>query len=175
MSPEQLLELRRQFPALSRQHNGRPVIYLDGPAGTQTPHCVIDAVSNYLANHNANHAGQFVVSRESDAILEQARQALAAMLNAEDHDCVFFGPNMTTLTMAFSRALSQSWSAGDEVVVTRLDHDANVTPWVLAARDAGAQVRYVEIRREDCTLDWESFQAQLSDKTRLVAPCAAVC
>lgn len=161
--------LRQQFPALARQHDGQPVVYFDGPAGTQVPQQVIDAIGKYLARHSANHGGLFSTSRESDAMLDNAHRAVADLLGADDPACVYFGPNMTTLTFALSRALSKTWRPGDEVIVTRLDHDANVTPWVLAAEDAGATIRYVEFTPEDCTLDIEDFRAKLSDKTRLVA------
>jgi cysteine desulfurase family protein (TIGR01976 family) len=160
---------RQQFPSLQRELQGRPVVYLDGPAGTQVPQRVMQAMVQYLSRHNANHGGRFATSRESDALLDAAHQAAADLLGADDPGCVFFGPNMTTLTMAFSRALSQTWRPGDEVLVTRLDHDANVTPWVLAARDRGAIVRFVEIHREDCTLDLEDLRSKLGDRTRLVA------
>jgi cysteine desulfurase family protein (TIGR01976 family) len=164
-----LRSLRQQFPALQRELAGQPVAYFDGPAGTQVPQGVIDAIRDYLSRHNANHDGLFLTSRESDAALAAAHEAAADLLGAEDPRCVFFGPNMTSLTMAMSRSLARTWRPGDEVLVTRLDHDANVTPWVLAARDAGATVRYVGIHREDCTLDLEDFHAKLSDRTRLVA------
>lgn len=161
--------LRQQFPALARQHRRQRVVYLDGPAGTQVPQRVIDAISDYLSHRNANHGGLFPTSIESDAMLDEAHRAAADLLGTADADCVYFGPNMTTLTFALSRALSKTWQPGDEVVVTRLDHDANVTPWVLAAQDAGATVRYVDFHHEDCTLDMADFRAKLSDKTRLVA------
>ncbi len=160
---------RRQFPALRREINGRPIVYFDGPAGTQVPKRVIDAVSHYYAHNNANHGGLFPTARESDDMLTEAHRAMADLLGAEDPDTVYFGPNMTTLTFALSRALSRTWQAGDEVVVTRLDHDANVTPWVLAARDAGATVRYAEFHREDCTLDLDDLRSKITDRTRLVA------
>ena len=161
--------LRTRFPALSRQHNGEPVVYLDGPAGTQVPQRVMDAIADYLTHRNANHGGLFATSIESDALLDEAHRAVADLLGADDPDCVYFGPNMTTLTFALSRSLAKTWRPGDEVVVTRLDHDANVTPWVLAAQDAGATVRYVDFHHEDCTLDMEDFRSKLSQKTRLVA------
>ena len=161
--------LRQQFPALSREVNGRPAVFFDCPAGTQVPQRVIDALAHYLAHSNANYGGEFLTSRESDAMLDETHRAVADLLGANDPACVSFGPNMTTLTFALSRTLARRWRPGDEVVVTRLDHDANVTPWVLAARDAGVTVRYVDFRREDCTLDMESFRAQLSPRTRLVA------
>jgi cysteine desulfurase family protein (TIGR01976 family) len=162
-------DLRRQFPALSRTHRGQPVAYFDGPAGTQVPRNVITAVSDYLAQHNANCGAPFATSRETDDILDRARSALADLLGTPDPDEIAFGPNMTTLTLALSRALGRTWKAGDEIIVSRLDHDANVTPWALAARDAGATVRYIDMRPEDCTLDLGSFEAALSDRTRLVA------
>jgi cysteine desulfurase family protein (TIGR01976 family) len=161
--------LRQQFPALSRQWQGQPVAYFDGPAGTQVPKGVIDAIAGYLSHNNANHGGLFATSRDSDRMLRGAHQAVADLLGAEDPETVSFGPNMTTLTFALSRALARTWRGGDQVLVTRLDHDANVTPWVLAARDAGAEVRYVDIHREDCTLDMDDFHAKLTERTRLVA------
>jgi cysteine desulfurase family protein (TIGR01976 family) len=165
--------VRNQFPALSREIDGRPVVYFDGPAGSQVPLSVADAVRDYLLKHNANSHGVFATSRETDAVLESAGRAMADLLGADDPRSITFGPNMTTLTFALSRALAQSWATGDEVLVTRLDHDANVTPWVLAARDAGATVRQAEIRPEDCTLDIDDLLSKLNDKTRLVAIGAA--
>lgn len=162
-------ELRRQFPALSRTHRGWPVAYFDGPAGTQVPRSVITAVSDYLAQHNANCGAPFATSCETDDILARARSALTDFLGASEPDEVAFGPNMTTLTLALSRALGRTWKAGDEIILSRLDHDANVSPWVLAASDAGATVRYIDVRPEDCMLNLDSFEAALTDRTRLVA------
>lgn len=166
---DHVTELRRQFPALAREVDGQSAVFFDGPAGTQVPRRVIDAVSDYFSHHNANHGGQFATSRESDALLDEAQRALADLVGTDDPDTIAFGPNMTTLTFALSRALSKTWQAGDEVIVTRLDHDANVTPWVLAARDAGATVKFVELHREDCTLNLFDLQTKLSDRTKLVA------
>lgn len=160
---------RGQFPALARQHCGRPAVFFDGPAGSQVPQAVIDALSHYLVECNANHGGRFVTSRESNARLDAAHQGLADFCGSGDAGTIAFGPNMTTLTFALSRALAREWRPGDEILVTRLDHDANVTPWVLAARDAGATVRHVGIRAQDCTLDLDDLDAQLSPRTRLVA------
>jgi len=168
-----LTRVRERFPALARRIHGRPAAYLDGPAGTQVPRVVIDAVGAYLAEHNANSGGVFPTSRETDAMLREAHGAAADFLGAEDPETVVFGPNMTTLTLAVSRALARTWKAGDEVVVSRLDHDANVTPWVLAARDAGVTVREIAIRTEDCTLDLEDLASKLGERTRLVAVGAA--
>lgn len=162
-------ECRSCFPALRREIAGKPAVFLDGPAGTQVTQSVIDAISHYLENNNANHGGMFATSRESDAMLAEAHRAVAELIGADDPDTICFGPNMTTLTFALSRALARQWKPGDEVLVTRLDHDANVSPWVLAAGDAGATVRYVDIRREDCTLDMDDFRQKLTSRTKLVA------
>ena len=160
---------RAQFPALARRVRGQPAVYFDGPAGSQVPQRVIDAIGDYLVRMNANHGGRFETSRESDALLEEAHQGLADFLGTGDPETVVFGPNMTSLTFALSRSLSRTWRPGDEVVVSRLEHDANVTPWVLAARDAGATVRHVEFRHEDCTLELEDLAGKLTSRTRLVA------
>src|SRR5439155_3118058 len=123
---------------------------------------------------NANHGGVFVTSIESDAILQRAHEAAARLVNAWSAGEVVFGQNMTTLTFHLSRSLGRTWKPGDEVLVTRLDHDANVRPWVLAARDAGASVRFVDLHPEDCTLDADDLRRQLSSRTRLVAfTCAS--
>ncbi len=169
LTPSHVDALRRQFPALARRHAGSPVVYLDGPAGTQVPQRVINAIADYLENRNANHGGLFATSRESDAMLDAAHRAVADLLGAEDPETIIFGPNMTTLTFALSRAIGRTWKPGDEVVVTRLDHDANVTPWVRAAEDAGATVRTVEVHRDDCTLDLDDLRSKLNARTRLVA------
>ena len=169
MHPPVLYEARQQFPALLRQVNERTAVFLDGPAGTQVPQSVIDAITNYYVQHNANHGGAFVTSHESDDILRATPQAIADLLGASDSDCVAFGANMTSLTFALSRALGQTWQSGDEIIVSRLDHDANVRPWVLAAQDAGVQVHFVEIHREDCTLDLDDLKSKLNERTRLVA------
>ena len=169
MHPPALYEARQQFPALLRQVNERTAVFLDGPAGTQVPQSVIDAITNYYVQHNANHGGAFVTSHESDDILRATHQAIADLLGASDSDCVAFGANMTSLTFALSRALGQTWQSGDEIIVSRLDHDANVRPWVLAAQDAGVQVHFIEIHREDCTLDLDDLKSKLNERTRLVA------
>lgn len=166
---DQIELCRRQFPALLRTVGQRPAVFLDGPAGTQVPHRVIDAVANYLAYTNANHEGAFVTAQESDRLLAEAHQAVADLLGASDPACVCFGQNMTSLTFAFSRAVARTWQPGDEIVVTRAEHDANFTPWVLVARDAGVTVRYADIRPDDCTLDLDDLSGKIGDRTRLVA------
>ena len=160
---------RDQFPALARRMAGNPVAYFDGPGGSQAPQRVIDAVAGYLSDCNANRGGLFASSRESDALLDAAHEDLATFVGAASPESIVFGANMTTLTFALSRALSRTWSRGDELLVTRLDHDGNVSPWVLAARDAGAEVRFVNLRPADCTLDLDDLQARLTPRTRLVA------
>jgi cysteine desulfurase family protein (TIGR01976 family) len=137
------------------------------------PRQVIDAVGSYLAEANANTGGAFATSAESDALLHEAHRAVADLLGSDEPDLVIFGPNMTTLTLSLAHALGRGWGAGDEILVTRLEHDANFTPWVEAAREAGAGVQYASIRRDDCTLDLEDLQAKLSERTRLVAVSAA--
>lgn len=161
--------IRSHFPALSQTRDGRPVVFFDNPGGTQCPQSVIDAVSHYLAFDNANHGGAFATSLRSDAMLSDAHQAMADFLGAASPAEIVFGPNMTSLTFSLSRALARELSAGDEIVVTRLDHDANVAPWLLAAEDRGAVVRWVDIHADDCTLDLDVFEALLSPRTRIVA------
>jgi cysteine desulfurase family protein (TIGR01976 family) len=169
LNAEQVEACRRQFPALDRMVGDQPAIYFDGPAGTQVPRRVIDAVADYLAHTNANHGGHFATAQESDALLDEAHRAAADLFGASDPACTFFGQNMTSLTFAFSRAVARTWRDGDEIVVTRTEHDANFTPWVLAARDAGATVRYVDLNPADGTLDLEDCRDKIGDRTRLVA------
>jgi cysteine desulfurase family protein (TIGR01976 family) len=164
---------RPRFPALSREVEGRPAVFLDGPAGSQVPQTVIDAVGSYLTRTNANSGGLFATSAESDALLREAHGAVADLFGTREADLVVFGPNMTTLTLALAWSLSREWHSGDEIVVTRLEHDANFTPWVEAARETGVRVRYAAIRQDDCTLDLDDLRSKLSERTRLVAVCAA--
>ena len=165
--------LRSQFPALARQHDGRSVIYLDGPAGSQVPQSVIEAIGDYYRHHHANRSGQFATSRETDQLMAEAHRAAAAWFGVDDPEETIFGANMTTLTFQFSRAHARTWRPGDAVVVTKLDHDANVSPWRLAAADTGARQREVEVRREDATLDDEDFAKALELRPKLVALTAA--
>jgi cysteine desulfurase family protein (TIGR01976 family) len=156
--------IRSQFPALSRH-----AIFLDNPAGTQVAKTVLDRMNNYLVQHNANHEGAFATSRESDALVEEARLAAADFLNAQNPQEIVFGPNMTSLTFNLSRALVRTFNPGDEIVVTRLDHDANITPWVMAAEDRGCTVRWVDFHPEDGTLNMDEMQAAIQRHPRLVA------
>jgi cysteine desulfurase family protein (TIGR01976 family) len=162
-----LTHIRAQFPSLAQTVNGHPAAFLDGPGGTQVPQRVIDAISNYLRRDNANTGGAFATSRNTDGMLAEARAAMADFLNCAADEIVF-GPNMTTLTYAMSRAISRDLRPGDEIIVTRLDHDANVSPW-LALEEKGVTIRWVEIHKQDCTLDVEDLAAKLNSKTRLVA------
>ena len=161
--------LRARFPALSIEQGGRPVALFDGPGGTQVPDSVIEAVSRYYRESNANHDGPFLTSQRSDALVEDAHAALADLLNARDASEIKLGANMTTLTMHVARSLSATMSPGDEIVVSGLDHEANVGPWQSAAADRGITVRTVPIRPDDVTLDVEAFDKLLHARPRLVA------
>jgi len=160
--------VRSQFPALALMDGGRPAVYFDGPGGTQVPQRVIDAMSSYLVYMNANHGGAFRTSRESDALLAAAHAAMADLLNAADPHEITFGANMTTLTFAFSRAIARDLKPGDEIIVTRLDHDANRAPW-LALAEQGIVVREADFNPADCTLRLDDLAALLSPRTKLVA------
>jgi cysteine desulfurase family protein (TIGR01976 family) len=158
---------RAQFPSLKQTVNGHPAAYLDGPAGTQVPLRVIDAVRDYYEQSNANTCGAFVTSRRSDAIIASARAAMADFFNCAP-DELYFGPNMTTLTFALARAIGRGLQSGDEIVVTTLDHDANVSPW-RALEERGIVIRQVDIREEDCALDMDDLRRKITAWTRLVA------
>jgi len=151
-APLNVNAVRSQFPALRRVHQGRPAAFFDGAAGSQVPQSVIDAITDVLANHNANRGGVIPTSQEADERIEEAHRALADFLGAANPAEIVFGQNMTSLTFALSRSLARTWKPGDEIIVTRLDHDANVTPWTLAARDAGAVVHTVEFRARNSTV-----------------------
>src|SRR5271155_4054638 len=162
-----LASVRAQFPSLSQTVNGHPAAFLDGPGGNQVPQRVIDAISNYLTRDNANTGGAYATSRHTDAVIAAARAAMADFLHC-GADEVVFGPNMTTLTFAMSRAIGRDLGPGDEILVTRLDHDANVSCW-LALEEKGVTIRWAEIHADDCTLDVEDLAAKINSKTRLVA------
>ncbi|MEO8510878.1 MAG: cysteine desulfurase-like protein [Chloroflexota bacterium] len=161
--------VRDHFPSLSRTIDGRSVAYLDGPGGTQVPRETIDAMRDYLATSNANSHGAFAASRETDLVLTDVHAAAADFLGAHDPDEIVVGPNMTTLTFALSRAIGRDLAPGDEIVVTRLDHDANVAPWLTVAEDRGAVVRWIDIDETDCTLRYDQLEAAVGPRTRLVA------
>src|SRR4051794_15035479 len=161
--------LRARFPALSIEQDGAPVALFDGPGGTQVPQSVIDAVADYYRTSNANNGGEFLTSRRSDAIVTDAHLALADLLNAADPEEIKLGANMTTLTMHVARSLAASFDPGDRIVVTSLDHEANVGPWRSIAADRGLELRTVDIRPDDVTLDLERFDSILHERPRLVA------
>jgi len=163
-----LASIRSQFPALAQTVNGHSAVFFDGPGGTQVPQRVIDAMSDYLRRDNANSGGNYATSRRTDAVIADARAAMADFFHC-DADEVIFGQNMTSLTFAFSRAIGRDLRRGDEIVVTRLDHDANVSPWLAMAEDRGVTVRWAEIHDEDCTLDLDDLASKINAKTKLVA------
>jgi cysteine desulfurase family protein (TIGR01976 family) len=161
--------LREQFPALRQVIHGRPALYLDGPGGTQVPERVVTAMAGYLRAGGSNLGGPFLASERSEAVTNTARAAMAAFYNAAQTDEIVFGQNMTSLTFALSRALARTWRAGDEIVLTRLDHDANITPWVLAAEERDVRVRWLDFHPADTTLALEALPELLNERTRLVA------
>jgi cysteine desulfurase family protein (TIGR01976 family) len=156
--------LRRQFPSLQSG-----TIFFDNPGGTQVPQIVIDRMVHYFLEANANHGGAFRTSQSSDAIIDEARLALADLLNASRPEEIVFGPNMTSLTLALSRSLASELTEGDEIIVTRLDHDANIAPWMQIAEARGATLRWLDFDVEDCTLRQDQFDDLLTDRTRIVA------
>ena len=165
-------EIRTHFPALERAHGGRAVAYFDGPGGTQVPRAVVEAVSEYLYRHNANTHWAYPTSAETDELIEAARSSLADFLNASPEEVVF-GANMTTLAFHLSRTLGRTFSPGDEIVATELDHHANVAPWQALERERGVKVSVVRMLTETGCLDWEDFERKVSARTKLVAVGAA--
>jgi selenocysteine lyase/cysteine desulfurase len=162
--------LREEFPALARRGpDGRPAAFLDGPGGTQVPQRVIDAVARYYTDMNANHDGAFITSELSDAMTAEAHGAVADFLGAASAEEVKFGYNMSTLTLHVGRSIGATLRPGDEIVVTTLDHEANVSTWEAMAADRGVTVRKVDIRPDDVTLDLEDLESKLNASTRLVA------
>jgi cysteine desulfurase family protein (TIGR01976 family) len=161
--------LRAEFPALRREQDGRPVVFLDGPGGTQVPQRVIDAVSGYLTDTNANAGGAFATSEASDAMVDEAHAAVADFLGAGSPDEIKFGYNMSTLTLHIGRSIGATLGPTDEIVVTTLDHEANVSTWEAMAADRGVTVRKVDIRADDVTLDLEDLESKLNPRTKLVA------
>jgi len=159
--------VRSQFPSLAHDRNRHAAAYLDAPGGTQVPERVIDAMGNYLRVRNANTCGAYPTSRETDEMIAGARAAMADFLGC-DADEIVFGPNMTSLTYAVSRALGRELRPGDEILVTRLDHDANISPW-RALEERGAKVEFVDIREPDCTLDMDDLERKLSSRTKILA------
>lgn len=167
-----LSEIRAQFPALERVHCGFPVAYFDGPGGSQVPRTVVESMTEYLYQHNANTHWAYPTSAETDAKIEQAREALADFLNASPAEIVF-GANMTTLAFQLSRALGRQFAPGDEIIITELDHHANVAPWQALEQEKGVVLRTVRMTPQTGELDWQDFTKLLNTRTRLVAIGAA--
>ncbi len=162
--------VRGRFPALRREVDGHPAAYFDGPGGSQSPAEVAAAMAAYLDAGSSNLGGPFATSQEADAVVEAARAAMADFYNAARPEEIVFGQNMTSLTFAMSRALAKTWQPEDQIVLTRLDHDANVTPWVMAAEDRSVDVRWVDFDPDDgCTLDYDGMRNAIGPRTRLVA------
>ena len=160
-------KIRKQFPSLSRLVNNNKIIYLDGPAGTQVPQNVIDGVSDYYKTSNANVHGEFITSKETNKIMDSTRTKAASLLGAESASCISIGQNMTSLCFSLTHAFSKTFSAGDEVVITELDHEANRGPWKIL-EDVGVIIKEVNLL-DDGTLDYEDFENKITDKTVLVA------
>jgi len=159
--------VRSRFPALAQTVHKHPAVFLDGPGGTQVPRQVIDAIADYLSRNNANTGGAYHTSRNTDRMIAEARSAMGDFLNC-DADEIAFGPNMTTLTFAMSRAIGRELAPGDEIVLTLLDHDANFSPWK-ALEEKGVIIRAVKFNQDDCTLDMHDLAAKIGKRTRLVA------
>ena len=163
-----LAYVRAQFPSFAQTLNGHSPVFFDGPGGTQVPQRVIDAISDYLRRDNSNSGGNYPTARRTDAMIAAARSAMADFFHCAGEEVVF-GQNMTSLTFTISRAIARDLKPGDEILVTRLDHDANVSPWLTVAEDRGVTVRWAEIHDEDCTLDMADLASKLNSKTKLVA------
>ena len=173
MAEYPIAEIRSRFPGLQRRINGNQAIFFDGPGGSQSPESVGDAVKHYLLHQNANVGMSFATSKETDELIEETMRACADLVGCEDYREIVFGQNMTSLTIQLASALSRTWGPGDEVVVTRSDHDANVRPWVLAAQWSGATVRWIDIDPDDCTHNNETIDTSINDSTVLIAIGAA--
>ncbi|HEX5086101.1 MAG TPA: cysteine desulfurase-like protein [Blastocatellia bacterium] len=165
-------EIRSNFPALERKHNGFPVAYFDGPGGTQVPRAVAEAMSDYLFHHNANTHWAYPTSAETDELIAGARQAVADFFNCEPNE-VSFGANMTTITFHIARALGRGWRPGDEIVITELDHHGNNAPWQALAKERGVTIRTVRMLPETGQLDWEDLAGAINRNTKLLAIGAA--
>jgi cysteine desulfurase family protein (TIGR01976 family) len=165
-------EIRSHFPALDRRHNGFPVAYFDGPGGTQVPREVANAMTDYLFHHNANTHWKYATSEETDALIAEARGAMADFVNGRA-DEIAFGQNMTTLTFHLARAFGREWGEGDEVVVTEIDHHGNVAPWTWLAKERGITVRMVRLDTERGCLDWRDLEQAITSRTKLLAINAA--
>ena len=160
---------RAQFSALSQTHNDQPVIFFDGPGGSQVPSQVLEAMTAYLGHYNANLGGHYFSSQITTELMQRARASAQALVNAPSRDNIVFGANMTTLTFQLSRTISRDWQFGDEIVVTNLDHYANVSSWQQAAQDKGAVVHQARLDSDDCSLDMAHLRSLINANTKLVA------
>jgi cysteine desulfurase family protein (TIGR01976 family) len=160
--------VRAEFPALAREHAGKPLVYFDAPGGTQTTRRCIERVVAYFERSNANTHGAFVTAAESDAVIDEAHEAAADFVNARSRDEIVFGQNMTSLAFNLSRSIGRELKPGDEIILTKLDHDANFSPWHLMAEDRGVKVNVVDVNTDDCTLNVDDFERYLSKNTKLV-------
>ena len=165
--------IRSAFPALAIQDNGKRRIYLDNPAGTQVPATVVERMSECLIEANANLGGYFVTSGNADVIVHEAHAAMADLLNAPSADDVIFGQNMTTMTLHVSRSIGRTFSPGDEIILSRMDHDANVTPWILLARDLDLKIKWLPFNLESFEFELQQLDALITDRTRLICICGA--
>lgn len=161
-------KIRAEFPSLAREYNGKPLVYFDAPGGTQTTRRCIEKIVDYFQRCNANTHGAFITAHESDAIIDEAHEAGADFLNAKSGDEIVFGQNMTSLAFALSRSIGQTLREGDEIILTKLDHDANFSPWHLMAQERGVKINVVDINTADCTLQIDDFEKYLSKRTKLV-------
>ena len=161
-------EIRKHFPATERTHNGYAVAYFDAPGGTQTPQSVVDAVADYLLNHNANTHWEYPTSHETDAIIHSARETFADFLNASSDEIVF-GPNTTTMIYHLSRALGRTMGPGDEIVTTELEHHANIAPWQALVVERGVTLKVAQMDPETGQLDWNDFERLVKKQTKVVA------
>jgi len=173
MADYPIAEIRSRFPGLNRMVNGNPAIFFDGPGGSQSPESVGEAVKHYLLHQNANVGMSFATSKETDKLIDETMRACADLVGCSDYREIVFGQNMTSLTIQLASALSRTWGPGDEIVVTRSDHDANVRPWILAAKWSGATIRWIEIDPDGCTYRAESIESSIGERTVLVAIGAA--
>ena len=173
MADYPIAEIRSRFPGLNRMVNGNPAIFFDGPGGSQSPESVGEAVKHYLLHQNANVGMSYATSKETDKLIDETMRACADLVGCSDYREIVFGQNMTSLTIQLASALSRTWGPGDEIVVTRSDHDANVRPWILAAKWSGATIRWIEIDPDGCTYRAESIESSIGERTVLVAIGAA--
>jgi cysteine desulfurase family protein (TIGR01976 family) len=164
-----LAAIRAAFPSLGVELGGQPVVYFDNPGGTQVPQACIDAIAQYLSSANANTGGAFLTSQRTDAVLAEAHAAMSDFLNAADPREIVFGANMTTLTFAVSRAIGRTLEPGDEIVVTALDHDGNIAPWLALQEERGVVVRMANFDPATCALDMDDLRCKINEKTKLVA------